>query len=78
MMQTIWNSRFSNDDETVESVKESEQSSEIENEIRRRGKLYGSYWPDEAFAAVQLYVQQPECNSTELLLSKRIEDLTAK
>jgi hypothetical protein len=29
-------------------------------------------------SAMQWYEQQPKCNSTELLLLKRIKDLTAK
>jgi len=67
-----------NDDEIVELVKESEVSSEIENEYENVENYTGSTFC-EAFTALestmQWYEQQTECNSTELLLLKRIKDL---
>ncbi|KAL4085384.1 hypothetical protein QTP88_027243 [Uroleucon formosanum] len=70
-----------NDDEIVEAVTESELPSEIENEYED-AKKYTGPTPGEAFtlmeSAMQWYEQQPECNTTELLLLKRIKALVAK
>lgn len=70
-----------NDDDIIKCVKESELLFKITNEYGNM-KNYTGPTPSEAFTALesatQWYEQQPECNSTELLLLKRIKDLAAK
>lgn len=69
------------DDEIVEAAKESELPSEIENEYED-AENYTGPTPGEVFTAIesemQWYEQQPEWNTTELILLKRIKDLVAK
>ncbi|XP_060845567.1 jerky protein homolog-like [Rhopalosiphum padi] len=73
-----------NDDEIVDSVKRTELSFGIENDTNEYEDVenYSGPMPGEAFTALetamQWYEQQPESNSTELLLLKRIKDLAAK